>query len=151
MITWSMMADVLERAADLYESEKVEWCAGRWVKVPRILGEATISGCAATAVAMAAGLSHQVAQVIGGSSMLDRIYQTAVRNHAQIADQRKQAELYIAVRVFVDQRVMAMTEGAMASVVIWNDTQPLLQGKQNTIDLFKEIAKDMRNEDGDDN
>jgi hypothetical protein len=49
------IATVLETAADSYESEKVEWCAGSWRK-PDPENPSKITACAEGAIYLAAGV-----------------------------------------------------------------------------------------------
>ena len=49
-VTTDQVATVLETAADLYESEQIGWCSGKWVR-----GTSRISACAEGAILLAAG------------------------------------------------------------------------------------------------
>lgn len=150
MATKSEIADVLERAADMYESEQVEWCRGSWGGKQQDGG---MTACASSALGLAAGITH--AQVRD----LEMIVATGlVWGNNGLGT--KWERLYLATRRHVDH--------ALGSVLpAWNDQQttqysvdhthkdyPLLtfknvpsRSKEQVVQLFKELAKDLRNEE----
>jgi hypothetical protein len=133
------VADVLEDAADLYESEQVDWCSGSWTR-----DEARgLSVCASTALAMACDLPLPVAMAAGGSNLRDGGYQRIVRVAGFNSGAVAETELYIQARVVLDDRMPK----AISSVVLWNDSLPWVDGKQQVIEMFKETAKDLRNQE----
>jgi hypothetical protein len=148
MVTKAEMADVLEKAADLYESEQVEWCRQTWGGMVPGVG---MTACASSALANAVGLDHFYAQSL------------ELRVMAGISDGLSgPARLYMKTRQHVDR---ALGQNLPA----WNDEEkvvPVLVGpvfkgsdsyavsravslrsKEQVIDLFKELAKDLRNEE----
>lgn len=147
MITKADMADVLEKAADLYEAEKYEWCEGAWF-VERdneclALGDPAISVCASTALGLACDLS------LSSARDMENVYMMLRNVHVGLTvpnDIPFQYTKYFLAREQVD-RHLVMRLGADADLPTWNDgghgrdvTKP------EVIELFKEIAKDLRNE-----
>src|SRR4029079_10726712 len=55
MITNDRIAEALEKAADLYESEKVDWCQGNYVENAYDPEPVRLSVCASQALRMACG------------------------------------------------------------------------------------------------
>jgi hypothetical protein len=133
MTTKTQMADALEQAADMYETEKVEWCDGTWFLEAEPDTDLKLSVCASTALGMACGLSMDEAQV------LEAVY-------CQWTGMVTQGyELYVDTRLHVD-RVLGSgdPERILVTLPEWNDAGA--KDKSQVIEMFKEIAKDLRNE-----
>lgn len=119
-------AQVLEDAADLYESERIDWCTGSWVEN----GGKVLSMCAEGALMKAAGLKDRTIWAYEKISQLRS--DTFLRNADNAAYDR-----YTTARDLVAQHVGGV------SVTGWNDE--LAGGKQGVIETFREVAKDLRN------
>ena len=155
------VADVLEKAADLYESEQIEWCQGNWQKetlrfpngsvthfhsgqgaamVLKDLGgvEKIISMCASGALARAVGIPVVWAQEIEGFEF--RTLGTDERRF-----------LYSLAREAVLKKLRGESTNPFRpgdpyltnNIPQWNDSKA--RSKQEVIDVFKETAKDLRN------
>lgn len=113
------VAEILERAAENYEAEEVEWCRGALVKAPTAL-RVEFSVCAWGALILAdlqlRGEVINLRRLVGVS---DRVVVT-----------------------------VAHIENRLQHVLLasWNDQ--VVKDKQEVIDLFKETAKDVRNASG---
>lgn len=123
-------AQVLEDAADLYESERIDWCTGSWVEQTNRGEVATLSMCAEGALMKAAGLKDATIWAFEKHSQLRS--DTFLRNADNAAYDR-----YTTAREMVDQHVGGV------GVTGWNDE--LAGGKQGVIETFREVAKDLRN------
>lgn len=130
--------DVLERAADILESERVQWCQGTYFR--RNFGDATegdlrppLSACALGAIRIAAlgedstynGLTVNMPTWLGEvESDLDDILTG-----------------YLADNIPLDEGLSDYPDwGGMA---IYNDVKG--RKKAEVIEVFKQVAKDMRN------
>jgi hypothetical protein len=119
-------AEILEAAADLYESEKIDWCkcnffnSGETVANGRI-----ISACAWGAIVLAAtgheGLAWKyiLPGGVGGETV------DAINNTVSIVNSR-------------------LDKKDLVRLPYYNDK--IVNSKQEIIDLFKETAKDLRNQ-----
>lgn len=160
MATKSEIADVLERAADLYESEQVEWCRGSWGA-----SHAVITACASSALGLAAGIRQGHAMMledvlmtgrgVGGLGIVpqERLY-LDTRSHVDQAlgvrlptwnDQYTQT-----VKIEGDPRVRYVNgafEWAGEAVPRIITEQVPVRSKEQVIELFKTLAKDLRNEE----
>lgn len=123
-------AQVLEDAADLYESEQIGWCTGTWIEKTDRGEVETLSMCAEGALMKAAGFNEQHIHAYGKFALL-------------------QTDIYLrdvdrdAFRRYVGAwRIVGETVGY--DIPPWNDE--LVAGKQDVIDVFREIAKDLRNQ-----
>ena len=172
MATKAEIADVLETAADLYEAERVEWCLGSWGRnelitstkgdlVPRV------TACASSALALASGL-HQA-----HARMLENVIETGITAGIGLSEPEK---LYLDVRKHVDGRLgwrlpawndLTRTEPRLnlgpiefeivdgAYMLKANTTKASVftmaaipvRTKAQVIELFKGLAKDLRNEE----
>lgn len=127
------VAQVLDDAADLYESEQIEWCKGSWYTDfkpgPGIITATgtTISMCAEGALMKAAGLRDTT---IAG-------YNATQRESLLGQDGAEARNKFNAARSVVSA---ALTE----PIPTWNDRSSTCD-KQAVIDVFREIAKDIRN------
>jgi hypothetical protein len=122
------VAKVLEDAADLYESEKIEWCTRSWAK----LTDVTVSACAEGALLLAMG--YNWAEVFSAAS---RLFSTDLL--AQAASDSLLDHLNEGRTVMID------------SVYRWNDrmmTRHPAEAKAQVIEAMKETAKDLRNSEG---
>lgn len=160
------VAQVLEDAADMYESEKVEWCKNTWGSMDGVTatGRVGMTACAATSLGMAAGLGLQVAGVIDGMPLnylnndedLTRYFNSLLEERLSMAWVQQMTNNYgyeavlgftpEAVRLYdkarreVEKRILTFGSNSLPN---FNDG---LNGtKQVIIDLFKETAKDLRN------
>ena len=133
MINNSMIADTLEAAADLYEAEKYDWCQGNYHRST----DQGISICASQAIRMACG---------------EKLYSDSPGHW--ISDQTR-VNLSLLRAAF---RALNLTPfGSEGDLIKWNDQGQLVtlafplntsprRTKQEVIDLFKEKAKDLRNQ-----
>ena len=116
------VADALDRAADLYESEQYDWCQGKYEDFQPSI----ISICASTALGLAVGLPrwcvNKVERAASRASPLE--------------------EPYYRVRETVLRHIENQYFGPSA-LPIWNDEKG--RTKQEVIDLFKDTAKELRN------
>ena len=150
MITKTEMADVLEKAADLYEAEQYEWCAGDWFEED--VDGNTLTVCASTALAIACGAGVRYAQIMESDYALGTGRWVDYSGTYDIEGEAfKSRVLYLATREHVDK----VLDQALPA---WNDaTAPeddglvcfssLTRNKAAVIEKFKEIAKDLRNEE----
>jgi len=165
MFSNSEVADVLEKAADLYESEKVEWCKNRWGEPSRgDDGQVWISACAATALGLAAGLGVHVAGVIDGIVLFGCSDDTITREVDAHISERLDCEWVVTMtKNFGYDTVLGFTPEAvrlyrqaraevekLTHEKYWSSTLPNFNDgpngtKEVVIDLFKETAKDLRN------
>lgn len=116
------VAEVLERAADLYESEQIDWCQGAPY---RISWGKKLSACAMGALYLASG--HNI-QLENGS--------VAVNDNGVLY-----ASGHSAARA-----LGAFLDDDRWTVAGWNDAGR--RTKQEVIDAMKECAKELRNGTG---
>lgn len=122
------MADTLERAADLYESEQVDWCQKTYYRrVNNGLEGRIVSVCALGSIRLAL-VDGNVDRLPGFAGRVDSSH---FKNFAQIAG-------------LVARRLHLREQVTYQDAAFWNDMPE--REKQEVIDLFKEIAKDLRNE-----
>lgn len=138
MLSDTEMADILERAADLYEAEQYGWCRESFCHKNFITGDLSI--CALTALALAAGfIDHQhlgAAEVIVGDLVRHEDPQLA-----QLAD-----ALQVPACCPTHKNLMERPPCQQANKVMdWNDCVTR-EKEQEVIDLFKDAAKRLRNE-----
>jgi hypothetical protein len=122
-------AEILEAAADLYESEKIEWCKGAFYnsRTPAESSSSSIvSACAWGAIIHAATEDDYLSfSLVGG--------EVSVLNDPPYKDMRRGLNRALrAVRMMLEPELPE-----------FNDT--IAKDKQEIIDLFKETAKDLRN------
>lgn len=165
MATKSEIADVLERAADLYESDKADWCHGKWGGHNQ---DGSITVCASSALGLAAGIE------VGHVLMLEDQAE-APSTPWTTGDMGITAPelLYLATRHHVDQvlgvRLPTWNDYYTNRVSIAGDASvryvngafewageavPRIvtekvpaRSKEQVIELFKGLAKDLRNEE----
>lgn len=143
-VTTAEVADVLERAADFYQSGQYGWCAGKWTTFKG--EEHPLSVCAASCLALAAGVQIH---------MISRFEELSAYNQSQLRSMTlgyaKELELYIQARKVVDAQV----EG-FRTVIQWNDAvvgdghgvpHDYARSKDDVVQLFLNAAKDLRNQD----
>lgn len=123
-------AQVLEDAADLYESEQIGWCTGTWVEKTDRGETETLSMCAEGALMKAAGFDQEYIYSYGKYVLLQT--DAYLRNMDDDAFRRYEGA----------RRIVGDTVGY--DIPPWNDE--LVAGKQDVIDVFREIAKDLRNQ-----
>lgn len=163
MITKADMADTLEKAADLYEAEKYDWCESAWfvehekepVSAGDVMPVAPISVCASTALALACDLSLTTARDMETTYLMLRNDQRGLvepalavppvhhgcPHHAVLMPPG--CNKYFLVREQVDRHLKIGGSGLPA----WNDDfDNTVDVKAEVIELFKEVAKDLRNE-----
>lgn len=117
------MAGILERAADLYESEKIEWCKRFWIKLD--VFDQPISACAEGAIYLAAGLPATVTALSGSPSF----------TRGEFTDEYIRGNQ--AISVLADWLTLT-------HVYKWNDAEG--RNKADVIEAMKNCAKDLRNE-----
>lgn len=166
MFSNAEIAQVLEDAADLYESDKVEWCQNSWGGAdPDLNGGVKLTACASTSLGLAVGLGVHIPGLIDNlfyvtdmpdEELDDRLKEGVVEHidHQFLATQMmvyggstmkytlRGVRLYKAVRELMDSKV-----GVHASSTLPNFNDSGQRSKQIVVDLFKETAKDLRNAD----
>lgn len=135
--TPSETADLLERAADLYESEQIDWCRGSWgTSVNFNDSDTAVHGqfhCAEGALLRAAGFS------------LEQI--EASQRGVRLGEA---AEVYELLATPVVRAGIEAVNGHLGHYVgrrlyHYNDQLGARFAKQTLIQVFKETAKDLRN------
>lgn len=122
------VADTLEKAADLYQAEQVEWCTKEWIQRPQgVLGK--VSVCAGGAIALAAGLNL---------NLFYRTYGQAYTDGAELARDPN----YGKFREVLDRVAMHLGE----PVPSWNDNLFTPRTKADVIDMLRRAAKDIRDD-----
>lgn len=115
----SEMADILEKAADLYESEQVDWCQGEWATKKG----GVLSVCAEGAIYLACGV--EVRWLLNNTPYTSR-------------------EL-MGRGDYVINHLSGVTRSRCSKRLhVWNDTDPEVT-KSAVIELMKEQAKELRN------
>lgn len=158
------VADVLEKAADLYASEQVEWCAGSWTET--IDDGKKLSVCASTAIGLAAGLGSWVAATLPSNYVLETVDLYSIVSRQRDFLERmvqlygpqpftpESLALYRDARVEVEFRLPDGRKGVRMSLPEFNDEcsydnaadrEIPHRSKQKIIDLFKDTAKELRN------
>ena len=130
------VAEILEKAAENYEAEEVEWCKGVVFKSPTA-SRVKFSVCAWGALIFAdlqlRGEVITPRRFVGPS---DRVMATMV--HIQ-----NRLQHYLLASWNDQHYLLASWNDQHYLLASWNDL--IVQDKQEVIDLFKETAKDMRN------
>jgi len=124
------VADILEKAADLYQAEQVEWCANDWIT--RKATSTQFSVCAGGAIALAAGVSL-------------RNFYRVYTNDGGFASAPNRGDLaldpnYDRFREVLDRTALYLK----MPVPIWNDGIDHPKSKPEAIDMFRRAAKDIR-------
>ena len=135
----NVAAEVLEAAADLYLSEKVDWCQGNWAsrtgKQERLdngqFAPRQLSMCAEGALLTAAGFNTE------------QVFNFQIDGGAHI---EPELELDSAAWARFKAATDALSPRLGRRIYAWNDRQGRV--KQDVIDAFQETAKDLRNEGG---
>lgn len=138
MVSKSEVADVLERAADLYESEEIDWCLRAWGRETGLTvnHDGVIKGqfhCAEGAILRAAGFTmRQIIESQGSSA----------GNPVSVVD-LLETPVVLGALSAVKEHLGDMAPGQR----LWqyNDGLLLSDGKQTLIQVFKETAKELRN------
>lgn len=128
------VAQVLEDAARLYRDEKIQWCRKQWINFGTNAGhgETVMSMCAEGAIMKALNWEDQdIAR-----------YQAVGSMGGGITSQQKAS--YWQVVGLVTRA--ATGEDFSTALHPWNDE--VANDKQDVIDLFENVAKDLRNEEG---
>jgi hypothetical protein len=125
-------ADDLEAAADLLESETVEWCRGALYKCTKDNdgGVEVTHVCAIGALNMA----------IGGLAFLELPY----GGYGPAEQRGWERRFYSASSVLNDQLLKRLGQRVHQGIPYWNDYEAV--SRQEVIDLYKEAAKDLRNQ-----
>jgi hypothetical protein len=113
------MAEILEKAADLYESEQVDWCRRDWASLSR---DGRLSVCAEGAIYLASGVKETT--LLTDFPSLD-----------------EEASRRGSVVIGFLSRVTRLR--SHLSLYAWNDSNA--ENKQAIVDLMKEQAKELRN------
>lgn len=122
------VAHVLEEAADLYESEKIDWCTGTWLHT----FSGALSMCAEGALMRAAGYQDQTIWEFA------QYYNEALLEEAGVEEYLR----YTGARALVNVAIAT-------DIPSWNDevlAQDRSTAKQTVIDTFRAVAKDVRNQ-----
>lgn len=136
------IADILEKAADLYESETIEWCQGAGY----LYGHDKLSACAQGAILIASGtnkIRYGVPWHRDGESSYDWwgvVPTTEVRGEWERLLQRANIVLSELHRGIIDQD---SSQARIGGVPSWNDEKG--RTKQDVIEAMKNRAKDLRN------
>lgn len=138
------VAKVLEDAADLYESEQIEWCTGKWADSRN----GVISACAEGAILLARGYHWAEVFSSGGRLIRDDLLITAaynsLLNHLNEGGDRKLPTIYYwNDRVAGDRRRVKFANG---STTLTEPNRP--KAKAQVIEAMKATAKDLRNSEG---
>jgi len=140
MITNDRIAEALEKAADLYESEKVDWCQGNYVENAYDPEPVRLSVCASQALRMACG-----EELVWRETDMGHFWgPTRVSMNFQLFNA---ATLSLGL---VDQN-LGPSNGE-GHLITWNDQSNGMyvaeerRTKQDVIDLFKNRAKELRNQ-----
>lgn len=133
--TPSETADLLERAADLYESERIEWCTGGWAR-PMFNGFKGQFHCAEGALLRAAGYTW-IQVLDAGVGVMD------LSDPTKICSLIRRPEIQQAIRA-VNGHIVSKADGA---AWLWNMNDGLSEksAKQTLIEAFKDAAKELRN------
>lgn len=150
------VADTLERAADLYESEQVGWCQFKWVGAevgPTPDGAAwwrtgRMTMCAEGALLKAVGFDYQwidnfgdgLLTGVGIDDKYDIIYQTYMAAVAAVEAQLPPVPADIHAE---DEEGPFTGQEADWSLAGWNDR--VVKDKAEVVEIFKATAKDLRN------
>lgn len=148
MPTINRLAEVLEKAADLYESETVDWCQGKWGRLDADTG--VLSLCASSALAVACGLTQSEAEDLEAWIQFNNT-DKSVAVPAGYRGIAPQITTYIRARQHLDQVLSERAVGAEAAhtgLIVttpwWNDNHVTLT-KAEVVETFKDVAKDLRN------
>lgn len=123
------IAEALEKAADLYESEEIDWCQLKNYKVR----DGNLSACAQGAIYLAVG-AHQI---------LQRYFGDRAELFAQSADEEDWRNRILKGDMVIGALAKSLYGEGEADVPFFNDTQG--RTKQEVIDAMKNCAKDLRN------
>jgi len=156
MTTIEQMAQILEDAADLYQAEQVNWCAGAWYKDDNgdsdgsnLKPGSALSVCASTALGMAAGLGVLVPEFLedNGSRARPDLSTEEEGWHWAYVWTEEDVQRYKNTRALLEgrleQRLPEFNDAAERDVLD-GEAVPL-RTKQEIIDLFKDTAKELRN------
>ncbi len=116
-------ADILEIAADLYESETVNWCQRAWVR-PSPLG---VNACAVGAMSLADGFTWQQNVTLGTERII------GIHGSDQLREAVKALEEHLSNEF----------DTFHGSIPRWNDADD--RTKEEVIEAMKETAKGLRN------
>jgi hypothetical protein len=138
------VAKVLEDAADLYESEKIEWCTRSWAKNT----DGAISACAEGALLLARG--YNWATVFNSSRELFSTDLLAHAAHDSLLDHLNEGQ---AVKLGSVYHWNDKVAGVRTRVELVDGTTVLsrispAEAKAEVIEAMKETAKDLRNSEG---
>jgi hypothetical protein len=117
-------AEILEKAADLYESEQIDWCQGQAYGLSWPKG--MVSACAMGAIYLASGY-----KIRGGGYVVNNPREVAA--HDSFRQGRRAIH---ELEIFLDPECSRTVAG-------WND-QPE-RTKEEVIQAMKDCAKDLRN------
>jgi hypothetical protein len=141
------MAQVLEDAADLYQSEKVHWCQGAYVKWGE---DPVLTVCATTALGMAAGLGTWMPLAVDQADGTQRRNSRAVLMQHLVPYQQQRPEhttwsrraqaLYLAAKKQVERRLKSQE---FYHLPAFNDDDETTMDQ--VVDLFQSVAKELRN------
>lgn len=115
------VADILDKAADLYQAEEVDWCANDWIRQNQT---GKISVCAGGAIALASGVDQQ------------KFYASYYDGSGNIVSDPSFYRFNVALN--------RLSEYLGEPVPSWNDNRLVPKSKQDTIDMLKHAAKDLR-------
>jgi hypothetical protein len=123
------VADILEKAADLYQAEQVEWCTNQWIATKA----GRLAVCAGGAIAIAAGVNVTTFYQAYGSS--ENIVGSPLSKGELAKDPN-----YEKFREVIDRTSAYLGE----PVPSWNDDRLTPKSKPEVIDMFRRAAKDIR-------
>lgn len=141
------VAQVLEDAADLYESEKVEWCTGLWAKRQERTG--VISACAEGAILLARGYDW-FAIWDRSATLFDRDLLAQAANVALLKEiNRGSTHLWTGVYTWNDQAIGGRHKVKAFDAFgheVERVTAPIPHvAKAEVIEKMKQAAKNLRN------
>lgn len=135
------VAQVLEDAADLYESEQIEWCRGFWY---RGAPGGPLSMCAEGALMRAAGFNTVDVKRFQDSNQMETIL--ALSPVGIGGGYRK----LMGARAAITASLPDDKSLGKIGIPYWNDNMKPdevdANPKQVVIDKFREVAKDLRNQ-----
>lgn len=137
MVTDLEVAQVLEDAATMYEDEKIEWCQGAWYRGG--------SMCAEGALMRAAGFAPLVIKSFQDLNQQEQVL-------ANVSTGRETYSKLLGARKAVTD-ALPRTGSSKQGIPYWNDSltdgsedaASKAKAKQAVVDMFRTVAKDLRN------
>lgn len=135
------VAQILEDAADLYESEQIEWCTGQWARSTP--GVKKVSACAEGAILLACG--YKWTSVFGHGTMLFDTDIRAKAAHDALLDVVREVSGYHTVYGWNDHAIGSRELINQDGLVVMGPPNASV-AKAEVVEAMKEAAKGLRNE-----